>query len=1171
MSKTTNMNMSIPALGNKVTDDIPAMGVNFQTIDTEFGQRGINVKWFGAKGDGVTNDTAAIQSAINAATSTKEIVFPAGSYLIASNITFPSGITLYFLNGAVLLPNSGVTVTLNCNVKAGLYTIFAGSGTYVGPLQVEKVYPQWFGASGSSQTTTGSINAGSNVLTLTSALDFQNNQQVAIPGAGTPCSLATPSAPTVTPMGTTGTATYQYQIAALDANGGVSPVSQVTTISNGSSVLTNGLGDPVIPLVLSASGSGSSLSAATYYVAYDFRTSIGQTKVGGQSSITVTAGQNITTTITVPQLATSVGIYVGTSSNPLLLGTISNAATPVITYSGGLSSGLSATVTNTAANGGTRTISITISAPASGTGASGASSNTTQAYNAISWNAVPNAIGYAIYGNTSGNNKLLFVTPNTSWNDFGVTPGHFPGWKFVPQSPSTTGMGGTLLATILSGGGTTSLTLSANAGSSVANGTVYHDDTKAFNNAMGVCGLQSNVLHIPKGSYIISSTIINNASIVEGDGVSGTTIYFNPNAYFPDMYPCFDFQGGTPIVQNFSVNGIEGYSLDYAFWADPIALSQDLYSALITGTAAVRASGGSKPIFRFINTNSVKVGALLDSQQGHVSFYDCNLRGIAGCYVRTNSEDYYFEGGNVTGVLTGWLLGCQSWAGHYGGMTNSTIKRVHTGFAPYSFYQMIDIPQSTYNSLGSVAGLSIHGTTVRFEATGEAAIRLLPKASFSGYLSGFPMTVTSNVYTTPRGSNWYYCLPDVLKPENLRQQYMAYLGSIQAPTTIKGDEGLLAVGTLGSAYLNNVNGICDLSGLQPQYVFKQVWGSYTGYSMTDWQRERYYKNSVPISQGQLLMNPEQLSSWAVNSNTATLSIVTPSSVPAPLPPQLIAELGPNPVILQVTPNGGQQPYIYVNFIGSNNGTQPVALPYNRPVFYSYWIYTPNAVRSRLNGQNNLYMYDNTWYPNGTWQKIWQGNTLIPTTSSGLYNMAFFNLSSSAPTYICGVMVSLDTMATYSPVPNLSASQDLEVLYNNGLILNSPAANRYRLTVTDSGAIAVVNKNTGSAISQSVSDMQLTTTSATTVASVTPVAQGNFKIQVYYRVVTAATNLTIAVTYTDGSGTLQTYNIVNGGSQAVGPYSCVPVLINATPASPITVTATAGTSNNVYVSCTIKPE
>jgi hypothetical protein len=105
----------------------------------------------------------------------------------------------------------------------------------------------------------------------------------------------------------------------------------------------------------------------------------------------------------------------------------------------------------------------------------------------------------------------------------------------------------------------------------------------------------------------------------------------------------------------------------------------------------------------------------------------------------------------------------------------------------------------------------------------------------------------------------------------------------------------------------------------------------------------------------------------------------------------------------------------------------------------------------------------------------------------------------------------------------------------------------------------------------VSDMLITSTSATTVASLTPIIQGNFEVKVYYRVVTAATNLNITLTYTDGSGTQQTYNFVNGGLQPVGPQSCVPVLINATPTSPIVVSATAGTANQVYVSCTIRPE
>lgn len=54
-------------------------------------QRGINVKNFGAKGDGITNDTASIQSAIDSLASTGgEIYFPFGIYLV-TNLVIPSG------------------------------------------------------------------------------------------------------------------------------------------------------------------------------------------------------------------------------------------------------------------------------------------------------------------------------------------------------------------------------------------------------------------------------------------------------------------------------------------------------------------------------------------------------------------------------------------------------------------------------------------------------------------------------------------------------------------------------------------------------------------------------------------------------------------------------------------------------------------------------------------------------------------------------------------------------------------------------------------------------------------------------------------------------------------------------------------------------------------------
>jgi hypothetical protein len=56
----------------------------------------VSVKDFGAVGDGITNDTAAIQAAIDfcSNTGTRTIYIPGGNYLISSTITLPSGVAL---------------------------------------------------------------------------------------------------------------------------------------------------------------------------------------------------------------------------------------------------------------------------------------------------------------------------------------------------------------------------------------------------------------------------------------------------------------------------------------------------------------------------------------------------------------------------------------------------------------------------------------------------------------------------------------------------------------------------------------------------------------------------------------------------------------------------------------------------------------------------------------------------------------------------------------------------------------------------------------------------------------------------------------------------------------------------------------------------------------------
>ena len=78
----------------------------------------VNVKDFGAIGDGVTDDTAAIQGAIN---SSYSVYFPQGNYKIASSLNVRNFTNLYADPSA---PNGDTTVNVG-DVKL----IFTGSGT----------------------------------------------------------------------------------------------------------------------------------------------------------------------------------------------------------------------------------------------------------------------------------------------------------------------------------------------------------------------------------------------------------------------------------------------------------------------------------------------------------------------------------------------------------------------------------------------------------------------------------------------------------------------------------------------------------------------------------------------------------------------------------------------------------------------------------------------------------------------------------------------------------------------------------------------------------------------------------------------------------------------------------------------------------------------------------
>lgn len=102
----------------------------------------------------------------------------------------------------------------------------------------------------------------------------------------------------------------------------------------------------------------------------------------------------------------------------------------------------------------------------------------------------------------------------------------------------------------------------------------------------------------------------------------------------------------------------------------------------------------------------------------------------------------------------------------------------------------------------------------------------------------------------------------------------------------------------------------------------------------------------------------------------------------------------------------------------------------------------------------------------------------------------------------------------------------------------------------------------------VSEMVLSTTGATTVATVTPASQGNYLVGIYYRVYTGSTTLNLVVSWTDSTGA-KTATLIGSSNNTVpvGGYGSLPLFVNAT-ASAITVTATAGTANQINISASI---
>src|SRR5579883_1488805 len=89
----------------------------------------VNVKDFGARGDGSTNDATAIQNALNSIPSSGgALLFPPGTYVVTSSFTIPAAVQVMFEEGATLAPSSAAVTMLGRITCHPMQQVFGGTG-----------------------------------------------------------------------------------------------------------------------------------------------------------------------------------------------------------------------------------------------------------------------------------------------------------------------------------------------------------------------------------------------------------------------------------------------------------------------------------------------------------------------------------------------------------------------------------------------------------------------------------------------------------------------------------------------------------------------------------------------------------------------------------------------------------------------------------------------------------------------------------------------------------------------------------------------------------------------------------------------------------------------------------------------------------------------------------
>lgn len=499
---------------------------------------------------------------------------------------------------------------------------------------------------------TASINNGSTSATVSTSscpgqagsVCFVNGDGVVIYGAGASQSLTTPTGLTVTNVlavagtGTgiinssaTGSTTRCYKIIARDTGGGFTPASSEVCNTTGQ----------------------ATLGAVTINLTSCFR-----------SVVTVTCTTASATPLLVGGGGSQLGeVYIGGGQ-----GTIDNSFRGFYEVQTATDSTHFTVVNNTIS-----TLNGALTSTAGGTA-------TFYVANHLTWNAVTGAWLYYIYGGASGAETLIGISrPNqtvagnldTTFDDFGpilMASYIFPPW--IPITPPTVGQNDNLSTTIVSGAGTTTLTLANAAGATVAGAGIRIDAGVAIAKAATLAGPFAPI-YIPNDpSQIGLPFVVNNFCDLRATKVA----IYQSGSLFLNETLAIGFNAA-PIgtvkwtgTQNTASNGIAGSS---GGGAADVAIKEAVPGVYDGGGNNVFVDGVS---FHSVATNGALVflvdgaAGAFNTQIANSSFTSSlntgDLMGF-GLYLRFESDTYidksaFSDGNSLDGTSHNSPLFCSA-------------------------------------------------------------------------------------------------------------------------------------------------------------------------------------------------------------------------------------------------------------------------------------------------------------------------------------------------------------------------------------------------------------------------------------------------------------------------------------------------------------------------------